>query len=73
MKVLSTILCAMVMVLVSHKMAYAYIDPSSGSYLLQFLLAGLLGALFALKVYGRRAMFFVRSLFRKSEVSDGDE
>ena len=32
--------------------AHAYIDPASGSYLLQFLLAGLLGGLFALKMVG---------------------
>lgn len=73
MTVLSTVLCALVIVAVSHKTAYAYIDPASGGYLLQILLAGLLGALFALKAYGKRAMFLVRSLFRKSEVSDGDK
>ena len=33
--------------------AEAYIDPGTGSYVLQLLLAGILGALFALKVFWR--------------------
>jgi hypothetical protein len=34
--------------------ARAYIDPSSGSYFFQFLLAGLLGVVFSIKVFWRR-------------------
>lgn len=32
----------------------AYIDMGSGSFLLQFLVAGIAGALFAVKIYWRR-------------------
>jgi len=46
-------------------LASAYIDPATGSYVLQLLLAGLLGALFALKVFWHRAVGFVRGLFRR--------
>jgi hypothetical protein len=31
--------------------AYAYVDPGTGSYILQLFLAALFGALFALKVF----------------------
>ena len=38
--------------------AYAYIDPSSGSYALQILLAGFLGAAFTLKLCFKRVKSF---------------
>jgi hypothetical protein len=46
-------------------LASAYIDPSTGSYVLQLLLAGLLGALFALKVFWKRTTEIVRNLLRR--------
>lgn len=45
--------------------AAAYIDPSTGSYVLQLLLAGLLGALFALKVFWNRTVGLLKGLFRR--------
>jgi hypothetical protein len=49
--------------------ANAYIDPSTGSYLLQILLAGFLGALFTLKIFWKNVKTFVADKFRKN--SDG--
>ena len=54
--------------------AQAYIDPGTGSYVLQLLLAGFLGALFALKVFWRRVVGFLRDPFGrrgKAPASDG--
>jgi hypothetical protein len=34
--------------------AYAYIDPGTGSYLMQLLIAGILGAAFTVKTFFRR-------------------
>lgn len=34
--------------------AYAYVDPGTGSYLLQLLIGGFLGALYAIKLYWGR-------------------
>ena len=50
---------------------HAYLDMGSGSYMIQIFLAGLLGALFILKSYWKRARealisFFKNRLFRKS-------
>lgn len=45
--------------------ARAYIDPGTGSYVLQLALAGLLGLLFALRVFWNRTVNFVRGLFRR--------
>ena len=36
----------------------AYLDPSSGSYLLQLLIAGLLGSLFVIRTYWSRIIGF---------------
>ncbi|MCP4705541.1 MAG: hypothetical protein GY865_13155 [candidate division Zixibacteria bacterium] len=44
--------------------AYAYLDPGTGSYLFQMLLAALLGGLFALKIFWRRIVDFFRKLFK---------
>ena len=45
--------------------AHAYLDPGSGSYLLQMLIAGLLGAAFAIKMYWRKIVGFFKGLFSK--------
>ncbi len=50
----------------------AYIDPATGSFLLQALAAGLLGALFALKTFWRRIVgFFRRGSSAKADVEHG--
>jgi hypothetical protein len=36
------------------KKTFGYIDPGTGSYFLQFLVAGLLAFLYSLKVYWKR-------------------
>lgn len=43
--------------------AYAYLDPGTGSYLIQMLLAALLGGLFAIKIFWRRIIDFFKKLF----------
>ncbi len=51
--------------------AYAYIDPGTGSYILQMALAFLLGALFALKMFWQNVKaFFVRVFSRRSDSND---
>ncbi|MFQ5923669.1 MAG: hypothetical protein ACE5M4_12580 [Anaerolineales bacterium] len=44
----------------------SYLDPGSGSYLLQLLIAGALGALFALRLYWTRVKEFFQNLFSRS-------
>lgn len=43
-----------------------YLDPGSGSYLLQLLIAGVMGALLMLRVYWGRVKGFVLRLFGRS-------
>lgn len=46
-----------------------YLDPGSGSYILQILLAALLGSAFAIKMYWKKLVSF----FRKPRPADGGE
>lgn len=39
---------------------YAYIDPGTGSYLVQVVIAGLLGVLVSLKIYWARIRTFLK-------------
>jgi hypothetical protein len=41
----------------------AYLDPGSGSYFIQLLLASLMGGLFVLGVYRKKVTDFFRNLF----------
>jgi hypothetical protein len=42
-----------------------YLDPGSGSYIFQLLIAALVGAMFLIKVYWRRIKAFFARLFSR--------
>jgi len=46
--------------------AYAYLDPGTGSVMVQGLLAGFAGVLAILKLYWQRVKNFLRQLFGKA-------
>lgn len=45
--------------------AYAYIDPGSGSLLLQFLIAGIVAVFFKFKNHLRKLIIFIRKKFNR--------
>lgn len=49
----------------SQHSAYAYLDPGTGSYVLQMVLAALFGALFAVKLFWNKIKLFIKNLFSK--------
>lgn len=53
--------------LIFPKDAYAYLDPGTGSYILQLLIAALLGGLFAVKLYWKRIKIFFKNLFSRGK------
>jgi len=54
-KNLVTLIALIIMLhLVFPQRSYAYIDPGSGSYFLQILVAGLLGLLYSIKLFWAR-------------------
>ena len=71
-------LALLVAVLSIPSTARAYVDPGTGSYFLQILIAGLLGAAFAVKLYWRKIRrFLAGSVFgrkrREEERQTGDD
>jgi hypothetical protein len=49
---------------------HAYLDPGSGSFLLQLLLAGILGGAFIVRSQWTRIKGFFRRLFRRGQSPD---
>ena len=54
-----------VLLLISARDAFAYVDPGTGSYILQLIMAGLLAAAFALKSYWKNIAAFLSSLMSR--------
>jgi hypothetical protein len=46
---------------------YAYVDPGSGSYFFQVLIATILGFLYVIKLYWKRIIEWTRNKFSKDE------
>lgn len=44
---------------------YAYLDPGTGSYVLQIVLAAVLGGLFAIKLFWHRIKLFLMRIFSR--------
>jgi hypothetical protein len=56
------------------KSAYAYIDPGSGSYMLQLIIGALLGALFALRLFFKdKIKMFLRTVLSKKNKHEKTE
>jgi len=64
----SQLLLASAIWLVFSEDSYAYIDPGTGSFILQMLIAGVLGAIFYLKVYWQKVKLFVANRWRSAKV-----
>jgi len=62
---LNAILLAVLLYLASPSPVYAYLDPGSGSYIFQLLIAALVGMGFVLRTYWDR----IRAFFTRSSTS----
>lgn len=51
----------------------AYLDPGSGSYLIQLLIAALLGGAFVIKSFWRQITSFFTRLFKGKKEEQQDE
>lgn len=54
----------------STREAHAYLDPGSGSYLLQIVIAGLVGGLFTVKTFWLQIKTFFTNLFSRKQKKD---
>ena len=53
--------------------AHAYLDPGTGSYIFQMLIASVVGGLFALKMYWRKLKESVRRMLGRKGGTNGSE
>jgi hypothetical protein len=65
------VLVGMLLLILTHD-AFAYIDPGTGSYFLQLLIAGLLGAFFAIKIFWKNIKASLSNLFSKGQKKKDD-
>jgi hypothetical protein len=59
--------------LLAPQPAHAYLDPGSGSYLLQLALAALLGILLSLRLFWGRIKAFLRRVAGKEKDEEGPD
>ena len=53
--------------------AYAYLDPGTGSYIMQIIIATLIGASVAIKLFWRNIKTFLKNLFSEGKRSEKNE
>jgi hypothetical protein len=49
--------------------AFAYLDPGTGSYVYQVLVAAIIGGLFTIKTFWRKIMNFFENILSKKQAS----
>ena len=59
--------CLIIYLILIVKNAFAYIDPGTGSYVIQIVLAVLFGTLFMLKTFWKRVKDFLGNILSKKE------
>lgn len=67
------IIGTVILLLWSSRGVEAYIDPGTGSYIIQVIIGGVLGAAFALKVYWKKVKFYFSNLLSKQTKNDKNE
>lgn len=77
LKVKSPFLLLLVLCLLPFQNAHAYLDPGTGSYIIQILIGATLGAGYVLKAYGSRIIRYFSGLRKDKkapqEKSKGNE
>ena len=64
----------LILILVSWpRTASAYLDPGTGSYIIQVILAAIFGSIFAIKMYYYQIKNFFKKLFSKNQKDSKDE
>ena len=70
MKILFCLIVLVISVFLFTADAFAYLDPGTGSYVLQMVLAGIAAALFAVKLFWVRIKAFFWSIAGRSKKDD---
>jgi hypothetical protein len=70
-KLSTTLVVPALLYLPFHQAVHAYIDPGTGSIVLQAVIGALVGGLVAIGLFWNRIKAFVRNLFSRSKKSEG--
>jgi membrane associated rhomboid family serine protease len=62
---IETLVMSIMFCFFTYQDVYAYLDPGTGSYVLQMVIAGLLGAFFFIKLSWKKMMNFFSNLSSK--------
>jgi len=73
MKQASTLTLALAILLLPAQNAYAYLDPGTGSIILQALIGGIAGGLLFIKIYWARTKSYFQGLLKTSPPEDQDD
>ena len=65
------ILLSLTLLLALPSTAHAYLDPGTGSYVVQLLIGTVLGGLFAVGMFWRRVVAYIKRLFKRGSSDDG--
>jgi hypothetical protein len=65
-------LILLLFILATSKPLYAYLDPGSGSFIIQMIIAGVLGGFYAIKLYWKRLVGFIKGTNDLDEDDDLD-
>lgn len=71
-KMLNVVALVALVYLISPTPAYAYLDPGTGSFIFQLVIAGLAGAAFVIKMYWKKIKTFFAQRFLKDDQKDED-
>lgn len=72
-KTLRNIVVSLLLIIAFPCFAYAYLDPGTGSYILQILIAAFFAGLYALKRYWYQVKSFVSGLFKRDKAEKYNE
>lgn len=68
--ILTTVLGGLLILASATTPAFAYLDPGAGSMMVQAILAGMAGSIFALRQYRHRLTAFLKRKPRRSDQTD---
>jgi len=66
MNLLRSLIAIILILLIFPQGSYAYLDPGTGSYIIQIIIAGFLGGIFALKIFWKQIKIFFVKIFLKN-------
>jgi hypothetical protein len=72
-RMMKKIKIAAVLFLLISTGVFGYIDPGTGSYVIQIILAAIVGLSFGLKLFWRKIKGFFRNLFHRGDKEQGNE